>query len=53
MITSYVDESPTKKVLTFEVPADDVRKATDRTVKALREAGAPARASGPERSRRT
>src|ERR1017187_1845581 len=35
MITSYVDESPTKKVFTFEVPADDVRKATDRTVKAL------------------
>lgn len=35
MITSYVDESPTKKVLTFEVPADDVRKATDRTVKGL------------------
>jgi trigger factor len=35
MITSYVDESPTKKVFTFEVPADDVRKATDRTVKAF------------------
>ena len=35
MITSYVDESPTKKVFNFEVPADDVRKATDRTVKAF------------------
>ena len=35
MITSYVDESPTKKVFTFEVPADDVSKATDRTVKAF------------------
>jgi trigger factor len=35
MITSFVDESPTKKVLTFEVPADDVRKATDRAVKAF------------------
>ena len=35
MITSYVDESPTKKVFTFEVPVDDVRRATDRTVKAL------------------
>ncbi len=35
MITSYVDESPTKKTFTFEVPADDVRKATDRTVKAF------------------
>jgi len=35
MITSYVDESPTKKVFTIEVPADDVRRATDRTVKAL------------------
>src|ERR1035437_465808 len=35
MITSYVDESPTKKILTFEVPAEDVRKATDRTVKGL------------------
>jgi trigger factor len=35
MITSFVDESPTKKVFTFEVPADDVRKATERTVKAF------------------
>ncbi len=35
MITSYVDESPTKKVFTFEVPADDVRRATDRTVKGI------------------
>ena len=35
MITSFVDESPTKKVFTFEVPAEDVRKATERTVKAF------------------
>ncbi|HEX5856081.1 MAG TPA: trigger factor family protein, partial [Thermoanaerobaculia bacterium] len=35
MITSFVDESPTKKVFTFEVPADDVKKATDRAVKSL------------------
>jgi trigger factor len=35
MITSFVDESPTKKVFTLEVPADDVRRATDRTVKAM------------------
>jgi len=35
MITSFVDESPTKKVFTFEVPADDVRKATDHAVKSL------------------
>jgi trigger factor len=35
MITSFVDESPTKKVLTFEVPADDVKKATAHAVKAF------------------
>jgi trigger factor len=35
MITSFVDESPTKKVLTIEVPADDVRKATGRATKAM------------------
>ncbi|MGA7989926.1 MAG: trigger factor [Thermoanaerobaculia bacterium] len=35
MITSFVDESPTKKVLTFEVPAEDVKAATDRTIKAF------------------
>jgi trigger factor len=35
MITSYVDESPTKKTFTFEVPADEVRKATDRTLKTM------------------
>lgn len=35
MITSFVDESPTKKVLTLEVPADEVRKATDHAVKAF------------------
>jgi len=29
MITSFVDESPTKKVLTFEVPQSEVRKATE------------------------
>jgi trigger factor len=33
MITSFVDESPTKKVLTFEVSAEDVKAATDRTIK--------------------
>ncbi len=35
MITSFVDESPTKKVLTFEVPAEDVKAATEKTVKAF------------------
>ena len=35
MSTSYVDESPTKKVFTLEVPADDVRRVTDRTLKAM------------------
>jgi trigger factor len=35
MITSFVDESPTKKVFTFEVPAEDVKAATEKTVKAF------------------
>ncbi len=35
MITSYEDQSPTKKVLTFEVPADEVRAATEKTVRAF------------------
>jgi trigger factor len=35
MITSFVDESPTKKTFTFEVPAEDVKKATDHAVKAF------------------
>ncbi len=33
MLTSFVDESPTKKVLTFEVPAEDVKAATEKTIK--------------------
>jgi trigger factor len=33
MLTSFVDESPTKKVLTFEVPAEDVKTATEKTIK--------------------
>jgi trigger factor len=35
MLTSFVDESPTKKVLTFEVPAEDVKAATEKTIKAF------------------
>ena len=35
MLTSFVDESPTKKVLTFDVPAEDVKAATEKTVKAF------------------
>jgi trigger factor len=35
MLTSFVDESPTKKVLTFEVPAEDVKAATEKTLRAL------------------
>ena len=33
MLTSFVDESPTKKTLTFEVPAEDVKAATEKTIK--------------------
>lgn len=33
MLTSFVDESPTKKVMTFEVPAEDVKAATEKTIK--------------------
>ncbi len=33
MLTSFVDESPTKKALTFEVPAEDVKAATEKTIK--------------------
>ena len=33
MLTSFVDESPTKKILTFEVPAEDVKAATEKTIK--------------------
>jgi len=35
MITSFVDQSPTKKSMTVEVPADEVRRETDRTVRGL------------------
>lgn len=35
MITSYVEESPTKKSLTVEIPADEVAKETDRSARAL------------------
>ena len=35
MLTSFVDESPTKKVLTFEVPAEDVKAATEKTIRAF------------------
>jgi len=34
-ITSLVDESPTRKVLTLEVPVDEVRDVTDRTVRSM------------------
>ncbi len=34
-ITSFVDESPTRKVLTLEVPVEEVRKATDRAVRSI------------------
>ena len=35
MITSFVDQSPTKKSMTVEVPADEVKRETDRTVRGL------------------
>lgn len=35
MITSFVEESPTKKSLTFEVPLEEVKRATDRMAKTL------------------
>ncbi|HEV8269589.1 MAG TPA: trigger factor [Thermoanaerobaculia bacterium] len=35
MITQFVDESPTKKSFTLEIPADIVRQATDRAARAL------------------
>ena len=35
MITDYVEESPTKKTIRVEVPADDVKRATERAVKAI------------------
>jgi trigger factor len=34
-ISSFVDESPTRKVLTLEVPAEEVREVTERTVKSV------------------
>jgi len=35
MITSFVDESPTKKSLTVEIPAEEVSRVTDRTARTL------------------
>ncbi len=35
MITSFVDESPTKKSLTVEVPLEEVRRVTDRMARNL------------------
>jgi trigger factor len=35
MITSFVDESPTKKSLTVEIPAEEVRRVTDKTARTL------------------
>lgn len=35
MITSFVDESPTKKSLTVEIPAEEVRGVTDRMARNL------------------
>ena len=32
-ITAFVDESPTRKVLTLEVPVEEVRQVADRTVR--------------------
>ena len=34
-ITSFVDESPTRKVMTIEIPVEEVREVTDRTVRSL------------------
>ncbi|MFI5180756.1 MAG: trigger factor [Thermoanaerobaculia bacterium] len=35
MITSFVDESPTKKSLTVEIPVEEVRRVTDRMARTL------------------
>lgn len=35
MITSFVDESPTKKSLTVEIPVEEVRRVTERTARTL------------------
>ena len=35
MITSFVDESPTKKSLTVEIAVEDVRRTTERTARTL------------------
>src|SRR5262249_53543196 len=35
MITSYVDESPTKKSLTVEVPVEEVRRVTEKTARGI------------------
>jgi len=52
MITSFVDESPTKKSMTVEVPAEEVKRETDRTVRGLaNRSGSPAFAPGRCRRR--
>jgi trigger factor len=35
MITSYTEESPTKKSMTLEVPVDEVRKASEKTARQI------------------
>lgn len=35
MITSYVEESPTKKSISLEIPADEVRQETERSAREL------------------
>ncbi len=36
MLTSYLEESPTKRVLTFEVPLEEVLRVTEKTVRGLK-----------------
>lgn len=35
MITSYVEESPTKKTLTLEIPAEEVKRVTEKTARGI------------------
>jgi trigger factor len=35
MITSYVEESPTKKSLTLEIPVEEVRRVTEKTARSI------------------
>ncbi len=37
MMTSYVEESPTRRVLTFEVPVEEVVRVTEKTVRGLKQ----------------